>query len=192
MICSGEYPLKNTSFHQQQLNYLMLTLPWTNPPEVITGKGPDNWLNPSWKNPVIINLSIFPYEDFGVSLAEAQCKGWPAVLSAWGGHLDAQTSSTLFIPHSKIPKYLGQSPVLDYSAKRVSKLIAELWENQEKIGPAKKKKYPEVLDRPVLEKKLSKLNGKKLLEMDFIPWLHSNDEEMKLFKKYFSKKNLSL
>jgi glycosyltransferase involved in cell wall biosynthesis len=63
-------------------------LPWKKKPQIVSGLGPTEWINLKRKNPIYINFSQSTHEDFGVSLAQAQALGWPAVLSSWGAHLD--------------------------------------------------------------------------------------------------------
>ncbi len=54
------------------------------------GDLPENkWLNQVPKGSVYINLSQHSHEDFGVSLARAQQKNLPCILSRWGSHFDA-------------------------------------------------------------------------------------------------------
>ncbi len=48
----------------------------------------EEWLKKDFSQPVVISLSTFFGEDFGVSIAQAQEKGWPVICSAFGGHLD--------------------------------------------------------------------------------------------------------
>ena len=64
----------------------------------------NNWLERTYRNPVYVSLSQFPYEDFAVSVALAQQKGWPVLLSSWGGHLDV--AGAHFIPaHLLNPRF---------------------------------------------------------------------------------------
>ena len=57
-----------------------------------------NWANESFINPLLINLSTSLFEYFGVSIAQAQVKGWPLIISDWGGHSDVTGSNVLKIP----------------------------------------------------------------------------------------------
>ena len=45
-----------------------------------------------------MQLSISSNEDFGVSLAQAQAMGMPAILSDWGAHKDAIGSEIIRVP----------------------------------------------------------------------------------------------
>lgn len=46
------------------------------------------WYSEKFHNPAFISLSHALSEDFGVSSFLAQRKGWPTILSDWGGHAD--------------------------------------------------------------------------------------------------------
>lgn len=46
------------------------------------------WYSEKFHNPVFISLSHALSEDFGVSSFMALSKGWPTILSDWGGHAD--------------------------------------------------------------------------------------------------------
>lgn len=51
---------------------------------------------------MLVNLSVHNDEDYGMSVAEAQCSGLPAILTDWGGlasfHHDEMPNATTFIP----------------------------------------------------------------------------------------------
>ena len=61
---------------------------WETPPELIDGLGPREWMKLRFSQPVFVSFSTLLFEDFGVSVAQAEAKGWPTILSNWGGHLD--------------------------------------------------------------------------------------------------------
>lgn len=60
------------------------------------------WVETSVDQPIAVSMSTFIGEDFGVSLAQAQEKGWPILCSAFGGHKDIYGESISFIPSSWI------------------------------------------------------------------------------------------
>ncbi|WP_127718488.1 glycosyltransferase [Halobacteriovorax sp. HLS] len=69
----------------------------------------DQWLNTKFSNPVYISLSSYICEDFGCSVAQSQQKGWPLIISDWGGHKDIFGKGIYKIPsslisHSHLPK----------------------------------------------------------------------------------------
>ena len=51
---------------------------------------------------MLVNLSVHNDEDYGMSVAEAQCSGLPAILTDWGGlasfHHDEMPEATKYIP----------------------------------------------------------------------------------------------
>jgi glycosyltransferase involved in cell wall biosynthesis len=72
----------------------------------LPAKEPGTWMNnPQFKNPVLINFSNYLHEDFGVSVAQAQSKGWPIVASSWGGHLDLTGSKIFHLPYELFENY---------------------------------------------------------------------------------------
>lgn len=83
----------------ESLNNLATKLPFVTPP-IFHGKvGFEEWIEHPWKNPVFISLSTFICEDFGVSLSQALAKGWPAIISNFGGHKDINSEKVLFIDY---------------------------------------------------------------------------------------------
>jgi hypothetical protein len=56
------------------------------------------WPETSVDQPVAVSMSTFVGEDFGVSLAQAQQKGWPILCSNFGGHQDIEGEAVSFIP----------------------------------------------------------------------------------------------
>lgn len=55
------------------------------------------WADKEWKNPCFISLSTFLSEDFGVAASQAAEKGWPLILSEFGGHRDISASQVFYI-----------------------------------------------------------------------------------------------
>lgn len=49
---------------------------------------PEEWTENHSLLPVYFSLSVLPFEDFSVSIAQVQEKGWPCILSKWGAHND--------------------------------------------------------------------------------------------------------
>ncbi|PIQ54329.1 MAG: hypothetical protein COW01_11145 [Bdellovibrionales bacterium CG12_big_fil_rev_8_21_14_0_65_38_15] len=50
------------------------------------------------KHDILINLSAYYMDDFGVSVAQAQAIGMKCILSPIGGHLDATETEPIFVP----------------------------------------------------------------------------------------------
>lgn len=100
-LCSGEY---NSHLFKERVFKLIENLKWNQPPKIVNGLNSSEWLKLDYVRPVLISLSTQIYEDFGVSLAQAQNLGWPAILSDWGGHADASSENTIFLNSSLIGK----------------------------------------------------------------------------------------
>lgn len=69
------------------------------------GLGHVDWLKLVPENAIFVNFSTFVAEDFGVSVAQVQQKGYPMILSAWGGHLDVSAANVLTISKNEIITY---------------------------------------------------------------------------------------
>lgn len=79
----------------------------------------EEWLKGDFSSPIAISLSTFIGEDFGVSLAQAQEKGWPVICSAFGGHLDIEGNQVGVIPSHLIedsPNSLALKKILSKRA----------------------------------------------------------------------------
>lgn len=83
---------------QHQVRTLIRSLPWKTRPRIYRDLKPGEWLEKNYRNPVFVSFSQHTHEDFGVALAEAQARGWPAILSSWGAHLDAHLANTILLP----------------------------------------------------------------------------------------------
>jgi len=90
--CPGINPYKD------KVLTLISGLPWKIPPKLHGNVGTSEWLkhDPARK-PVYYSLSVLPFEDFSVSVAQVQELGWPCILSNWGAH------KNIFGPVLKIP-----------------------------------------------------------------------------------------
>src|SRR5262249_55975023 len=76
--------------YRARIRRLIKTTPFTDRPRLVEGLGPDQWYRGSFETPILVSLSTFLSEDFGVSVAQAQARGWPCLLSDWGGHRDVR------------------------------------------------------------------------------------------------------
>lgn len=76
---------------------LIENLDWNKKP-ILHGKvAASSWVTPRPKPPVYVSLSVLPFEDFALSVAEAQAQGWPAILTNWGVHREV-AGSVIKIP----------------------------------------------------------------------------------------------
>lgn len=105
-----------------EVQELASTLSWKHKPEFISKMAHDEWPNQLGKNSVYISLSSYLSEDYAVSVAQAQEKGCPVILSDWGGHCDVK-GSVLKIPmHMILP--LGEEEAL---AEQLCTFIKDHW-----------------------------------------------------------------
>jgi hypothetical protein len=93
------------SEYSEQIKKLINGLQWKSKPIFLGDLPSDSWVNIDFPQPVIINLSTFIKEDFGVSIAQAQSEGWPGIISNWGGHCDVQGNNFIKIDAKAIPNF---------------------------------------------------------------------------------------
>lgn len=92
--------------YRKKITSLSSSLDWKFTPRFEGLYPSDEWvINQKLNSPVFCSFSTYSKEDFGVSLAQAQEQGWPAILSSWGGHLDSIGDNIYHIPL----EYIGES-----------------------------------------------------------------------------------
>lgn len=87
----------------------------------------DKWVESFVEQPVLISLSSYICEDFGVSIAQAQQVGWPVILSDWGAHKDVTEGKSCLIPYNLIPISNEPSEIQSLKAKGAAKYIVDNW-----------------------------------------------------------------
>lgn len=103
---------------------LVRSLPWTKAPEFLGSLPRDRWPSLAFARPVFVSFSRYFCEDFGVSVAQAQERGWPCVISDWGGHSDVVGSNVLKISARAIGTALVAEPELQARARAVAQDIS--------------------------------------------------------------------
>lgn len=89
---------------RQHANYkdtvisLIQKLGFNRPPVINENLSATQWTETKLKNPVLISLSTYHCEDFGVSITQAQEKGWPLILTDMLGHQCITHSKIIKIP----------------------------------------------------------------------------------------------
>jgi glycosyltransferase involved in cell wall biosynthesis len=94
------------SHYKDRIHTLISSLTWEYPPVIHSKRGVNDWVNHPFNNPVAVSFSTFFCEDFGVSLAQANQRGWPIICTDFGGHADIESENILKIPssiHSHLP-----------------------------------------------------------------------------------------
>lgn len=77
--CPGANP------YEDKVRALISKLPWKHVPKISGKVGKEEWLKHApGRTPVYFSLSVLPFEDFSVSVAQAQELGWASILSNWG------------------------------------------------------------------------------------------------------------
>ena len=77
---------------------LIRKLDFDNPPLINENLNANEWTDTGLKNPVLISLSTYHCEDFGVSITQAQEKGWPLILTDMLGHQAVEHDQVILIP----------------------------------------------------------------------------------------------
>jgi hypothetical protein len=106
--------------YREEVLRLISDLDWREKPVYRGNLGSHEWPLTGFSNPVFISLSVLPFEDFSVSVAQAQERGWPCILSQWGAHKDI-LGTTLKIP---LPLFESIHETFD-SANREGEIIAD-------------------------------------------------------------------
>jgi hypothetical protein len=133
---------------------------WKTQPSILGDLG-ENWFKSRWKNPVLINLSTFCYEDFGVSVAQADRMGWPMILSEWGGHLDVRAPGAIFVPADLVLESQRRKSKAK-AAKQIVALCASSRSALKSESPKLNKTFenPKAIDRETILKAVSEMNPK--------------------------------
>ena len=109
----------------QILEGLIEKLDWKIKPRLYGKVGAEAWLQYSFKNPVLVNLSTFICEDFDVSLAQAQQIGWPHIISDWGGHRDQKLANGISIPWKLVGRSDESNSTIKLKAEVLAKFLTE-------------------------------------------------------------------
>ncbi len=159
---------RETADYRAHLERVVKSLRWKQPPEFLKKTAPSEWLKGKFENPVFTSFSTFIQEDFGVALAQAQSAGWPAWLTAWGGHLECVRGDVRWID-PRLVAYSHEAPALiDLKARH---LAASFERASANVEPLSETAYPEavsaaehLLYREGLEAFADSESGRKLFE----------------------------
>lgn len=119
-------PTSQIGTYQLKVEELIQKLDWTKKPILHGEVPPGIWPARSYQSPIYISLSTLPFEDFSVSIAQAQEVGMPIVATQWGAHLDVHGEKLL------IPLRLMERIEETFeSAERDGKIIADYLQRKE-------------------------------------------------------------
>lgn len=91
-----------TNNYKQEIENLIENLEWKSKPRLSPIRPQNEWINVDVEQPIFISLSTNIFEDFGVSVLQAEQAGWPVIISDWGGHKEVLGSNILKIPFDMI------------------------------------------------------------------------------------------
>lgn len=112
---------------EDEIHNLIHQLNWANKPVFHQAVPQNEWLKINRLSPAFISLSTSMHEDFGTAAEIATQHGWPTLLSAWGGHVDACLAYK--IPHQLIAR--THEPVFIQKMKTkilAQQLLSQKWE----------------------------------------------------------------
>lgn len=124
---------------------------WKYNPKILGDLG-TNWHKKIAKNSVLISLSTYRQEDFGVSVAQFQQLGRPIILSDWSGHRDVEGPNVIKIS----PKLIIQE-----NAKKIAQLCLNKRTPEKSCSQLKFKK-PSIINYAEVEKGLKEISSKKI------------------------------
>lgn len=142
---SNIYSIKDDSFsYQERIEEIIESLEWKTKPVIRHNLNSDDWLNREDENPVFVSFSTFFCEDFGVSLAQAQEKNWPCIVSDWGGHRDAIGKNLIKVPSNYLIEESGIMELLSVRANQIAEFL-----HQKMTNPASKEEVLPKEDIPL-------------------------------------------
>lgn len=98
-------------------------LKWKRKPAFHGNLPEDEWIKHAPADGILINLSKYFQEDFGVSIAQWEQDGRCLLLSDWGGHRDSTCPSLRLVPAHAIPESYQPSHVMDALIPQLGKII---------------------------------------------------------------------
>jgi len=123
--------------YENEVRQLIADLPWNQPPLLHGQVSPEEWQRFQPGTAIAISYSILPFEDFGLSLTEAQLKSWPLICNGWGGYNDLR-GQVLKIPYLWVGSNTETPNEARYSGEAAADFIFKFpisWQNIE-VTPA--------------------------------------------------------
>lgn len=103
-IIYGQNEAQGSHF-EQKIKSLIDRLDWRISPQILPEQDSDRWMDSVRPDSTFISLSTSHFEDFGVAVTQAKEKGWPLVLSDWGGHREVEGDHVIMIPYGYLPQF---------------------------------------------------------------------------------------
>jgi hypothetical protein len=151
----------------EELAFRMPVNDWFKRPILAGDKG-SNWADSAPARSVYINLSVDPLDDFSVSCAEAQEKGWPLILSERGPYLEVQKNSLILIP-LELLKPKRKKVAMRKQARDIAEYIVSHWSQFISLHPDKKRtRRPIPISSEFLNRK-ERLTAKLKRDLKYYP-----------------------
>jgi hypothetical protein len=112
----------STEDYSSKILQLSASLDWIQPVIFYEEMNEIQWLDLDIPNKVIVSHSTFICEDFNVSLAQAQNRGWPSLISSFGANTEAMPVNALEFPWTMV----GRSDESLDLVKIKSEILADL------------------------------------------------------------------
>jgi glycosyltransferase involved in cell wall biosynthesis len=150
--------------YEDRVDKIVNRLNWPIKPVFISEMGTEEWPKINIENPILISLSNFISEDFGVSAAQAIQAGWNCILSDWGGHKEFIGNNIMKVPNSFLFDNSGFTHLLEartkFAAKHIhDQLIDRNFEDQPETIHQPIDKYIEIEQIDKLRRKFIHTNG---------------------------------
>jgi hypothetical protein len=101
---------------------------WKVQPQILGDLG-FNWHTKFSPDTVMINFSTNLFEDFGISLTQAQQRGLPLIISDWGAHHDIQGSNVIKVPTKTHGLHISPESDLEERILNTTNFIVESLKN---------------------------------------------------------------
>lgn len=120
---------------EEYIEHALKEWSWKKKPEMFPLQEQDKWLETLDKEKdVIVSLSTFVCEDFGVSIAQALEKGFYTIISDWGGHSDYDNDYIIKIPSSYLMANKCTFTMFNLKIKYLAKYLVEKLEKTETVA----------------------------------------------------------
>lgn len=93
-------------------------------PTLLDKQDPEQWMTINdFVQPCFISLSTSISDDFGLAAQQAHKKGWPLILSNWGGHLDLNGEQIYYLDWNNISQHHENTFIIQQKSKILASQI---------------------------------------------------------------------